>query len=212
MKILRLLLLFLFSVVHFSTAQKNESLFRLSAVVGINGEDNFIYQKNVKHGLAYGIDLYASLSKRKFLSIYLSHGQYHFFSDISNSFKYPYLSPEDGKALDYGRQSNTSVSLIYNYKILDRKRWEASIGTGFGLMRHQTSSFQVTYQTSPDRLSYQIQKFYPVDEYILLALRTEVNYQFAEHWIVGIMSHASVPAPNGLGFYQITPKITYIFD
>lgn len=208
MKILSLLSFFLFSVVHFSSAQKNESLFRLSAAAGINGEDNFIYKKNIKHGLAYGIDLYASLSKREFLAIYLSYGQYHF----PNSFKFPYLSPEDSKALDYGRQSNTFVSLIYNYKILDRKRWEASIGAGFNLMRHQTSSLQVTYQMFPDTVSYQIQRFYPVDEYMLLALRAEVNYQFAEHRAVGMMSHAFVPAPNGMGFYQLTPKITYIFD
>jgi hypothetical protein len=212
MKTFNLLSIFLFSAVHFSTTQKNESLFRLSTVVGINGEDNFIYKKNVKHGLASGIDLYASLSKRKYLAIYISRGQYHFFHDISNPIKYPYLSPEDSKSLDYGRQSNASVSLTYNYKILDRKRWEASIGTGFSLMRHQTFSFGVTYQTSPDGVSYQIQKFYPSDEYILLALRTEVNHQFAEHWAVGIMSHAFVPAPNGMGFYRIMPKITYIFD
>jgi hypothetical protein len=212
MKIVGLLSTFIFFALSLTFAQESKNLFRLSAVVGINGEDNFIYNKGIKHGLAYGIDLHASLSKRKFLAIYLSHGQYHFFRAISGRSMYPSIPTEELAALDYGRQSNTSVSLIYNYKILYRPRWEASLGAGFNLMRHQTSSFQITYIALPDFTSYQIQKFYPVDEYMLLALRAEVNYQFAQHWAVGIMSHAFIPAPNGVGFYQITPKITYIFD
>jgi hypothetical protein len=141
---------------------------------------NSKYYTNAKSRQFYNFGFEYSITKRQSLSADYTSGQFRYYDDIRVTTPIPLSTPGYEKHTNAEARS-TFFSILYKYKILDKKKLSVKLGTGLSIIT-ETYTYPVdlpnggfTFQTSSGKgdLSF--------------PLRVDLDYKISKHIEIGII-------------------------
>jgi hypothetical protein len=155
------------------------------------------YYLNNKAGIFYSFDFDYFISKRHILSVNYNDGRHNYYDNI--------LSTDPGYSMSDGTNAKAeyhTFSVLYKYKLLNKKTISATVGTGAGIMTHK--------RTYPYKLTNGSVFNESVWTDLVIPVRLEVDYKISNNFRIGVVGGFYIQPDYPVLAYYAGPRLGYI--
>ena len=164
---------------------------------------NSKYYTNAKSRQFYNLGFDYSITKRHSICTDFISGQHRYYDSIRVTSPIPLSTPGFEKHTN-AEARTTFFSILYKYKLLDRKKISVNIGTGIGLI---TESY--TYPVDIPNGGFTFETAGGKGD-LCFPLRADLDYQISKQFQVGIIGGTYVYPDYPLAGQHLGIRLSYI--
>jgi len=169
----------------------------LTVSVGV-GKMSSPYYLNADAGEFFSIDLGYQLSKRQTLSANYNAGRHNYYDNVLSNISEPFKESTTNSKVSYN-----TFSIIYKYKVLDKKIFSVNIGAGAGLMT-ETRQYPYTEGNSSNFRETSITGD------IVFPVVLEFDFKLSEHFKLGLAGGFFVEPDYPIVNFYAGPRFSYV--
>lgn len=155
------------------------------------------YYPNAKARGFQNVDFDYHLTGRQILSANFNDGSHDYYDNVLSNTAFP-LYEKGTNAHAYYR----TFSILYKYKVLNKKVFSAAVGTGLGTMTHTRR-----YPYSQGNSYYFMQSSWTD---LVFPVRLELDYKISNHFKLGLISGFFIQPDYPVLGYHAGPRLTYV--